>query len=271
MHLSKVILTVAAVLLIVGMYFLPKVVVEDEEDAPTDPTQDLGNTELMEAHPSELSESEAKVIHDFKEGFKSQNNTEKSASFADSLAGLFASLKLLDSAAYYYERAADIDPGLDRWFKAGNGYFEAFTYAVELEKQRRLGELTREYYGKVLAEDPDQLEVKAKMAMTYLPQEPMQGVLMLREVIEKDPENALALYNLGLLSIQSRQFDKAVERFEKLVSTHPDHLEGQFYLGVAYFEAGNRNKALVQLEKVKSLDPDQQVQAAVDEYLKELK
>lgn len=252
------------------MYFLPKVVVDDENEEPQE-IDPKSPPEVVEAHDRELTDSEAELIADFKEGFKNQNNTEKSASFADSLAVLFANINLLDSAAFYLARAADLDPVPERFIKAGDGHYEAFSYAVELEEQAYWGAQAREFYQKALASDPDLLDVKAKMALTYLPQQPMQGVLLLREVIEKDEENELALYNLGLLSLQSNQFDKAIERFEALAKYHPDNLEGQFYLGVAYFQAEERDLAKVQFQKVKERDADPEVLETVEEYLKELK
>ena len=99
----------------------------------------------------------------------------------------------------------------------------------------------------------------------------MQAVLQLREVVENDPTNQLGLYNLGLLSIQSQQFDKAVERFESLVNSHPDHLEGQFYLAVSYFENDQREEARAQFERVKAMEADPEVLTSVDEYLEKLK
>ncbi len=271
MHVSRTILSVVAILFLVGIYFLPKVVVENSE---TEDSTELSNSvpeNIGFAHDRELTESEAQQIFDFKEDFKNQDNPEKSASFADSLAGIFANLKFLDSAAYYYAQAATYEPVLSRFIKAGNGHFEAFSYAVELEEQSYWGEKTREYYQKALAEDPNLHNVKTKMALTHLPVQPMQGVILLREVIENDPENDLALYNLGLLSLQSSQFDKAVQRFEKLVESHPDNLEGQFYLGVAYFESKALIKAKEQFLKVQTMDTDPEVQTTIEEYLKKLK
>ena len=94
---------------------------------------------------------------------------------------------------------------------------------------------------------------------------------MLREVIAEDPENEFALFNLGMLSIQSRQFANAVERLEKLVAVNPKHLQGQLLLGVAYMNNNEREKARAQFEKVKKMDKDPSVQATVDSYLKDLK
>jgi Flp pilus assembly protein TadD len=52
-----------------------------------------------------------------------------------------------------------------------------------------------------------------------------QGIFKLRDVLKKDPENVKALYHMGLLSIESGQFDKAIERFEKLILLRPENQE----------------------------------------------
>jgi cytochrome c-type biogenesis protein CcmH/NrfG len=99
----------------------------------------------------------------------------------------------------------------------------------------------------------------------------MKGIVMLREVLAEDPKNKEALFNLGMLSIQSGQFDKAVERFEELLAVDSTHLQGQLLLGVALLNSGDRVKAKAQFEKVKRMDDDPAVQAEVDSYLKDLK
>jgi Flp pilus assembly protein TadD len=99
----------------------------------------------------------------------------------------------------------------------------------------------------------------------------MQGITMLREVLAADPKNQLALYNMGMLSIQSGQFAKAVEWLEKLAAVNEKHLQGQLLLGVAYMNIGQKEKARQQFQKVKQMDADPSVQAAADSYLEELK
>jgi Flp pilus assembly protein TadD len=109
------------------------------------------------------------------------------------------------------------------------------------------------------------------MAMTYLSSgAPMQVIAILREVLAEDPANEDALYNMGMLSIQSGQFPKAVDWLEKLVKVNAKHLQGQLMLGVAYMNTGQKDKARQQFEQVKKMDQDPAVQAAVDSYLKDL-
>ena len=214
---------------------------------------------------------EAEKITFFKEEFKKAENPEKSANFADSLAITFADLNFHDSAAYYALQALELDSTQIRLLSAANNHFEAFNYAVELEEKEYWGQLSRKYYQSALDNNPQLHDEKTKMALTFLPTQPMQGVLLLREVIEAAPNNRLALYNLGLLSLQSNQFDKAVQRFEALVAAYPDDLEGQFYLGVSYFESGASIKAKDQFEQLQGLDISPEMQSNLEAYMEELK
>ena len=94
---------------------------------------------------------------------------------------------------------------------------------------------------------------------------------MLMEVLKVDPQNESALFNLGMLSIQSGQNDKAAERLEALVKINPNHTQAQLLLGIAWTNLGDKVKARAQFEKVKQMDKDPAVQATVDSYLKDLK
>jgi len=74
-----------------------------------------------------------------------------------------------------------------------------------------------------------------------------------------------------MLSIQSGQYDKAVERLEELIELYPNNTQGQLLLGIAYMNTGEKAKAKAQFEKVKQMEKDPAVQATVDSYLKDLK
>ena len=119
--------------------------------------------------------------------------------------------------------------------------------------------------------NPGVLEAKTKMAMTYVATpNPMQGIRLLREVLAEDPKNELALFNLGLLSMRSNQYDKAIERFKQIIEANPDNMQAQYYLGVSYAESGKKEEAKKILNLVKQREPDPAVQASVDEYLQKL-
>ncbi len=270
MSKTRIILIATSVILVVALFFLPKAVVENDSQLQAE-----GNAQNAAAVPgsphNETPQSLRKGINRLRARYLSALPEEKNAIFADSLAVLYNQAGLFDSAAWFAERAATFFKTDESLLKAGNAYYEAYTFALDAGKQKALAEKTREIYGTVLGKNPENLEVKTKMAMTYLSSAPMKGVGMLREVLAKDPANELALFNMGMLSIQSTQYAKAVEWLEKLVSVNESHLQGNLLLGVAYLNTGDKAKARQQFEKVKKMDNDPSVQATVDSYLEELK
>ncbi|WPP53501.1 tetratricopeptide repeat protein [Catalinimonas niigatensis] len=271
---KQVILSVVAIVAVLLLFMLPKVVVDNENESQnqTASTEENGNNQAETAeHVGSISEEVKTELTKLREAYKNSKNSENFTNFANSLIDRFAAANQYDSAARYAEELASIEPEVPHLRKAADMYYEAFTYAMEAEKTARMGEKARYFYEQVMTQDPADLDAKAKMAMTYVSSStPMQGIQMLREVLEEDENNEMAIYNLGLLSMQSQQYDKAIDRFEKLVKLEPDNLQAQFLLGVSYFETGEKEKAKIQLLRVKEMDEDPSVQASVDEYLNQL-
>lgn len=267
---TRLILVGVSAVVIFLLFQLPKSVVENENRiaAENDTTSAANNMQSHVQAPPEIKTS----IQKLRAQYLQHTEKEKNAIFADSLANLYSIANQYDSAAWFAEEASKFFNTVKSWEKAGNNYYQAYTLALNQQRQQVLAGKAQEFYGKVLDKNPNNLEVKTKMAMTYLTSSsPMQGIGMLREVLAKDPKNELALFNMGMLSIQSGQHERAVERLEELVKVNPSHIQGQLLLGVALMNSGDRSKAKTQFEKVKEMDKDPAVQATVDSYLKDLK
>ena len=82
----------------------------------------------------------------------------------------------------------------------------------------------------------------------------MQGIALLREVVAQDPNNINANLNLGLFSMKSGQFDKAVQRFKIIIAHKPD-FESYFYLAETYKQLGQKPEAIAAYEKCKQMMP----------------
>ena len=66
------------------------------------------------------------------------------------------------------------------------------------------------------------------------PQSQMKGILQMRSLSEKYPENANLQWNMGLFSIQSGQYEKAVTRFEKVINIDAQRLDAYMQLAMSY-------------------------------------
>ncbi len=276
---TKIIFTVTAVLLVVVLFNLPKIVVENDRDE----LSTTENTSSQEAnsqeedsdnqrnHASKIPEPILDKIVALRDLMKNSADNEKSAIFADSLAKLFDTYQRYDSAANYAGLSAGYQPDILHWELAGESYYKAFSFAVDQEKQKFLAEKANTFFLKVLEKHPERLDIEAKSAMTLMvTSTPMQGVMKLRTILEKDPENVTALFNLGTLSMQSGQYDKAVGRFQQVIDLDSLNSQAIFYLGISYMNLGEGEKARTCFQKVKELDDDPAVQATVDGYLEKI-
>jgi len=267
---KRLLLAGACIVAVVILFQLPKVVVENEGLANSVPSADSIAADIN-AHVDAPAEVKANISL-LRAKVAGSTDKEKKAIFADSLASLYASVSRFDSAAWFAEESSAYFNNVFGWQKTGDQYYQAFTLAVDGAKQQAFASKAQEYYGKVLKANPDEFTVKSKLAMTYVTSSnPMQGIMMLREVLAKDPKNELALFSLGMLSVQSGQNDKAVERLNKLVAINPDNIQAQLLLGVALMNLGEKVKARAQFEKVKKMDQDPAVQSTADSYLNDLK
>ncbi|MBP6311630.1 MAG: tetratricopeptide repeat protein [Flavobacteriales bacterium] len=103
-------------------------------------------------------------------------------------------------------------------------------------------------------------------------QEPMRGIKMLLEIVKEEPDNVEALWNLGLFSVKSGQYDKALDRFKKVVELDPDgYPDALFYLGRTYATLDSIPQAIASLEKYKSTSQDTAITNGIDRFLLQLK
>lgn len=271
MKRTQIIIIVLAVLSVAGLYSLPRVVVDNDEDENRElnesavPEGNVGN------HSSEIPEEVLPRVEYWKNELMLAGAIQNNESALDSLMTVFREINKYDSAAYYAGAFADSYQDTKYWRKAGDAFYEAFTFAVDEAKSQRLAQEARKYYNKIFDSGVADLDAKTNVAMLMVDSStPMQGIMMLREILTEDPKHEKARLNMGMLSIRSQQFDRGVEHFESLIENHPDNLEGNFFLGVCYFETGQLDKAKTQLEKVKKMDADPMVQTAADEYLERI-
>lgn len=281
MNRSILMVVVFATLLTGGLYSLPKVVVSTQERKlvggknSTEATTETSKQEEKETsteHITPLTTEQKHTISQLVQQYTSATDAKEKSKVALQLSDFYGEIRKFDSAAKYAETIALLDPTETNLLRAGDRYFDAFGFAADGKKSASLGVKTREWYQRALDKNPNLLNAKANLAMTYVSTEtPMQGIMLLREVLANDPTNEVALFNLGMLSMRSNQYEKAVERFRQLLKVRPANSKARFYLGVSLAQTGKNKEALEELAKVKGEEKDPTIQAAIAELEKELK
>ncbi|MEY3397981.1 MAG: hypothetical protein RL220_575 [Bacteroidota bacterium] len=100
---------------------------------------------------------------------------------------------------------------------------------------------------------PDSLKLLQAIEMAKGP-DGMQAAMMLREIVQTDSLNADAHFWLGVLSVRSGQIDKAISRYEKVISIDPNYLNAYIDLGGIYMEQGNFAKAHEWFDRTVKID-----------------
>jgi len=183
----------------------------------------------------------------------------------------FAYKQFAVAGLLYLEQSEKEASNADMYVKAGDAFREAYRNSSDSMITPLLVEKAKSSYEKAMELDPKNLDAKTGVATCYVDasQNPMQGIMLLREVVAADPENVNANLNLGMFSMKSGQFDKAISRFETVVKKKPS-AENYAMLAESYEQSGNTEGAIKALKKAKEYIIDPQILQGVDEYIKKL-
>jgi tetratricopeptide (TPR) repeat protein len=184
-------------------------------------------------------------------------------------------------AAFYYLEAGRKENSFDDWMNAGNRFNDAYKGTQDTTQQPAFIANAIEAFKNAVKLKPESLDAKTGLGVAYVNQtsagitdpnggSPMQGIMMLLDVVKQDPNNRNANLNLGLFAMKSGQFEKAVTRFKNMIAQKPE-VEPYFYLAESYKQLGMKKEAIDAYEKCKQMIPDPIIGQKIDQYIKELK
>lgn len=192
----------------------------------------------------------------------------RQADACERLARAYARGSRFDSAGYFYEKAMALS-GKDLSYESGSAYYEALAFTRQPSQAEVLAEKARTLLEKVPSTDSRHTESQARAALTWVNSPtPMKGILRLRELADKNPDNEFVAFQLGMLSFQSGQYDKAVARFEKVTRLNPENVSAWYYLAQSHQQTGNLAEARKALDKGQPLAKEEDTKASFAELRK---
>jgi tetratricopeptide (TPR) repeat protein len=175
-------------------------------------------------------------------------------------------------AAFYYQEIAHKSNAMADWLNAGNRFNAAYRVTQDTLAQGAFVTNAVEAFEHATKLQPASLEAKTGLGVAYVNggAMPMQGIALLLDVVKQQPNNREANLNLGMFSMKSGQYEKAVQRFKTLIA-QKEEVEPYFYLAESYKQLGQKQEAIAAYEKCKELMGDPVAGQRIDEYIKELK
>ena len=184
-------------------------------------------------------------------------------------------------AAFYYQAVARSENKFEDWLAAGNHFNDAFKVTQDTLAQPAFVTNAIECLKNANKQMPSNLEAKTALGVAYVNQtslgitdpdggSPMQGIMLLLDVVKQDPNNRNANLSLGMFAMKSGQYEKAVQRFKTIIAQKPE-VEPYFYLAESYKQLGEKSEAIRAYQKCREMMPDSAFDQRIDEYIKELK
>ena len=188
------------------------------------------------------------------------------------------SAKSFEPYAYYLSEAAKLDKSEKN-----------LTFAAQLildnlrteQDEAKLNWKTAEaisLFEKAIELYPDNDDLKVGLGSCYVfgkgrvggPEETMKGIQQLLSVVRKDSNNMKAQMMLGVGGYVSGQYDKAIERLQKVIKVQPDNVEAVAFLADTYAAKGDKKEAIKWYTISKRLVNDPHYSQEVDERIKSL-
>lgn len=175
------------------------------------------------------------------------------------------------AAAFSYEAIAEAEKTYKAWLLAGDKFTDGYQNYRDTTATAGLLNKAINAYNKALALEPKSLDAQTGLGVAYVTgtQNPMQGIQLLLGVVKEEPKNLKANMNLGMFSMKSGQFQKAIERFKTVIEVNPTP-EAWFYLGTSYENLAMKSEAILAYQKSKELAADPSLSNFVDRKIKEL-
>jgi len=177
--------------------------------------------------------------------------------------------------AYYTAEAAKLENSEKSLTFAARQFLDNLTIESDPAMQNWLATNAKVLFEKALeinpANDSSTIGLGACYMFGNISDNPMQGILPIRKIAEKDPDNLYAQFMLGLGGRKSGQYDKAIERFTIVVNKQPDNLEAALDMAECYELKGDKPNAIKWYSAVRKKIANPNAQKELDNRISLLK
>jgi hypothetical protein len=182
---------------------------------------------------------------------------------------------LLLPYAYYTGEAAKLENSQKSLTFAARFFLENARKQQDEGLKKWMANESKQLFEKALVLDPGNDSLKVGLGSCYIfgniADNPMEGIMMIREVAQRDPSNMYAQYMLGVGGLISGQLDRAIDRLSLVASKQPDNLEVQLMLAEAFERKGDKTNAVKWYESVRNHINNPEILQELDHRIQSLK
>ena len=162
------------------------------------------------------------------------------------LSGYWYRAQQLAVAGGLAEQVAEVENTDSAWSVAGGTFFNGLVGAQDPKVRAYCAEHAVKAFESAASLNPANVAHRVNLALVYSenppPDNPMQAVLMLRDLVNKHPDDPVVYNALGRLAIKTGQWQRAIERLEKSWTLDKSNPNTPCLLAKAYEGAGQMDK-----------------------------
>jgi tetratricopeptide (TPR) repeat protein len=276
---QQIILISGGVVLLFVLYFFGRTVPKHEAmpaAAMQQPDSILNIKTILEASKQKLTPSQLTVISGLEGAVVRGDVKDQQVKVYRQMAAFWRdSAHLLLPYSYYTAEAAKLENSEKSLTFAAQFFLDNLRKQSEPSLKAWMGLQGKELFEKALALNPNNDSAKIGLGSCYLfgniSENPMQGIMLIREVTQKDSTNMYAQFMLGMGALISGQLDRAAERLEKVAKHEPGNLEAILALADVYERKEDHPNAIRWYESGKKLVDNPEFRNEIDKRISLLK
>ena len=275
---KQIYLLSAAIILLIALFYFGKIVnpkKETTEVKTSQSTATLNFNELITRSKESLNSSQKKILDKLESKIESGTKQDKIHNY-NHLANFWRdSVLLYEPYLFYTAEAAKLENSEKSLTFAAQQFINSMLEVADLGIQNWLATNAKVLFEKALTLNPNNDSSKVGLGACYIlgniSDNPMQGILPIRDIATKNPNNLYAQYVLGLGGKKSGQLDKAIERFLIIAKSKPDHIESILHLAECYELKSDKTNAKIWYLKASALINNEAIKKEIANRINELK
>lgn len=275
---KQILLTVGGIVVLSALFFFGRI--ETKKAPSKEPAKaEFNVNDLIFKAKGSLTSSQNIYVSDIENSIKRGDVKDQQVHQYDQLADFWKdSAKAFIPYAYYLSESAKLDNSEKKLTFAARLLLDSMKREDNPTVKGWEAERSAELFEKAIVLDPDNDDLKVGLGSCYVygkgmigdAQETMKGIQQLLQVVRKDSGNMSAQLVLGVGGVISKQYDKAIERLNKVIAFDNKNMEAVSWLIDAYIGKGDKENAIKWYEYSKKLVNNPEYSKAVDERIKEL-
>lgn len=273
--LNQLILLGACVITIVLLGFARTTPTKGVTPEKAEQPQGVPIESVINEERNSLSAGQSGVVASLEQSIKGESDIVRRGILYDSLVAYLGYTGKYVLAAYYaQDKATHGNGSATDWMAAGERYRTAASFQQHEDHLPAVYAAAIACFDKALQLEPGNLDAMTGKGISMVDDgqhNPMDGIAILKEVEAADSNHINVQLALADFAVRSQQYDKAIERYSKVLRQKPEYYAIHLSLAELYNAQHDTANVIVHLEAYSAITDDPVMKAEIDQEIANLK